>query len=93
MGSKPEPILRRWDEEVVRTKVSKNARKKCDPAIREFIECAKGRTVSIAWKCREQRDVMNECMKLYTTPQHFREMRREHAKDVPHSVKGYESAE
>jgi len=32
----------------------------------EFAECARGRTVTIAWSCRQQNKALNECLHKYT---------------------------
>ncbi|EXJ88094.1 hypothetical protein A1O1_05022 [Capronia coronata CBS 617.96] len=37
-------------------------RSRCVPEIKEFADCARGRTVSVAWNCRPQQLAMNSCM-------------------------------
>lgn len=46
----------------------KRVRLRCDPEIKEFAECARGKTVTATWSCREQRLKMNSCMVLHATP-------------------------
>ena len=42
-----------------------------------FADCCKGRTFSSAWKCKEQRNVMNSCMVARATPEEFDRAREE----------------
>jgi COX assembly protein 1 len=35
--------------------------------IKDFADCARGRTISVAWHCKEQHLAMNSCMMQYAT--------------------------
>lgn len=43
----------------------------------EFADCARGRTISATWKCREQQKAMNGCMVLHATPEEFDKAREQ----------------
>ncbi|EXJ86878.1 hypothetical protein A1O3_03832 [Capronia epimyces CBS 606.96] len=42
-------------------------RSRCADEIKEFADCARGRTVSVAWHCRAQHLAMNGCMIQFAT--------------------------
>ncbi|CUS08483.1 unnamed protein product [Tuber aestivum] len=48
----------------------------CAEEIKQFVECARNRTVSAAWACRDQRRGMNSCMVSHAT-QENRDIARE----------------
>ncbi|KII93247.1 hypothetical protein PLICRDRAFT_102286 [Plicaturopsis crispa FD-325 SS-3] len=50
------------EEETLAKTTKARALKECDPVLARFAECATGRTVSVAWACRDKwRDVQG-CM-------------------------------
>lgn len=55
----------------------KRVRRLCDPEIKEFAACARGRTISATWTCREQRFKMNSCMVLHARPEEEDKAREE----------------
>ncbi|KIW34530.1 uncharacterized protein PV07_01306 [Cladophialophora immunda] len=54
-------------EAEVRNLFHKRVRTKCADVIKDFADCARGRTISVAWTCREQHLAMNSCMIQYAT--------------------------
>jgi len=60
-------------------KVTKSkALKECDPVVREFANCATGRTVSVVWACRKQHKAMQECIRQYTNSDNMERLRIEY---------------
>lgn len=55
----------------------KRVRKLCDPEIKAFAECARGKTITATWTCREQRHIMNSCMVLHARPEEEDKAREE----------------
>ncbi|KAK6496724.1 hypothetical protein TWF481_001712 [Arthrobotrys musiformis] len=49
-------------ETQVREQYYANVRAICAEEIRRYAECARGRTFSMVWKCKEQQKIMNGCM-------------------------------
>ncbi|KAK0533638.1 hypothetical protein OC835_002958 [Tilletia horrida] len=50
-------------------KVKAAALVKCDDVVREFAACASGRTVSVAWACRDLHKKMQDCLRpQYVAP-------------------------
>ncbi|KAE8230837.1 hypothetical protein CF326_g4155 [Tilletia indica] len=50
-------------------KVKAEALVTCDDIVREFAACASGRTVSVAWACRDQHKKMQDCLRPHTGPE------------------------
>ncbi|KAK6338846.1 hypothetical protein TWF696_009654 [Orbilia brochopaga] len=74
-GSVPDPSQSRFNlpsanplplsaaqEHQVREQYHANVRAICAEEIRRYAECARGRTFSMVWTCREQQRAMNSCM-------------------------------
>ncbi|CAN6478776.1 unnamed protein product [Victoria cruziana] len=49
-------------EEALRSKMKEKALKECNDYVAKYAECAKGRTISVAWRCRQQANELNECL-------------------------------
>lgn len=47
----------------------RRVRSYCGAEIKEFAECCKGRTLSLAWACRPQQLAMNTCMIARAKPE------------------------
>jgi COX assembly mitochondrial protein 1 len=54
-------------ESEIRQLYHKRARDRCQPVIKAFAECATGRTVSVAWACKDKQMAMNSCIMQYAT--------------------------
>ncbi|ETI20682.1 hypothetical protein G647_07024 [Cladophialophora carrionii CBS 160.54] len=54
-------------EQEVRRLYHERARRRCADVIKDFADCARGRTISVAWHCKDQHLAMNSCMIQYAT--------------------------
>ncbi|CAN6478775.1 unnamed protein product [Victoria cruziana] len=63
-------------EEALRSKMKEKALKECNDYVAKYAECAKGRTISVAWRCRQQANELNECLHQYTNDSVLEDMRR-----------------
>ncbi|KDE09089.1 hypothetical protein MVLG_00806 [Microbotryum lychnidis-dioicae p1A1 Lamole] len=59
--------LSRNEEAKVLAQCKIDALRHCEVETASFSECAEGRTVSVAWKCRQQFRVMQACMAVHMT--------------------------
>jgi len=86
-----EPVLRKEAERRLMEKLRKIAMEGCTEEIRAFAQCAQGKTVSVAWKCREPSGKARACMESYKQDEKLKaEMRRAHAEEFPRSVTRWE---
>jgi COX assembly protein 1 len=60
-----ESITKR-EEEAIRKIMRESAREQCAELVKNFIECARGRTISVAWKCRTENKLMTKCLIHHT---------------------------
>jgi len=70
-------LSRREEDTLVKTTKAR-ALKECDPIVKEFAECATGRTVSVAWACKEKYKAVQDCVVQYTGPEPMRTVREEY---------------
>ncbi|PPQ70980.1 hypothetical protein CVT26_014246 [Gymnopilus dilepis] len=54
--------LSRREEETLLKTTKAYALRQCDELVREFAACTSGRTVSVAWACRDQLKTVQDCM-------------------------------
>ncbi|KAG2129891.1 hypothetical protein DEU56DRAFT_816047 [Suillus clintonianus] len=54
-------LSRREEDTLLKTTKSR-ALAECDPVVKEFADCATGRTLSVAWACRGKYKALQECM-------------------------------
>jgi len=54
------------------------ALKECDPIVREFADCATGRTVSVAWACKSKYSELQSCMSQFTGHEGMSVIRKEY---------------
>ncbi|KAJ2012162.1 hypothetical protein GGH91_003407 [Coemansia sp. RSA 2671] len=59
--------LTRREENEVRDLRRQHAHARCADAMRYFSECSANYTIGVVWKCREHRDIMNECLRRVNT--------------------------
>lgn len=69
------------EHEHVRKLMLTEAREKCHETRLAYVTCAKGRTLSLAWACREQFRDFNDCLKRYTTDEELERRKEEWARD------------
>ncbi|XP_057815212.2 uncharacterized protein LOC131028862 isoform X2 [Cryptomeria japonica] len=60
----------------LRSKMKDRALKECDHYAAIFAECARGRTLSVAWRCREQAKKLNTCLHQYTNDEVLEEYKK-----------------
>jgi len=70
-------LSRREEETLIKTTKAR-ALKECDVFVKEFADCATGRTVSVAWACRQKLKRVQECMVQYTGPEPMERVREEY---------------
>jgi len=46
--------------------------------VKDFAECATGRTVSVAWACKAKYKIVQDCMLQFTGPDAMETVRREY---------------
>ncbi|TGZ76241.1 hypothetical protein EX30DRAFT_324941 [Ascodesmis nigricans] len=65
----------------------------CAEEIRIFADCARGKTVSATWMCRQERQAMNRCMIAQATPENMDAAREEWFKKRLEKRRAKEEAE
>lgn len=65
-SKKPVPLTASQEAEVKDIYYAR-VRAKCADEIRDFAHCATGRTMSIMWRCRNERKAMESCMVGFAT--------------------------
>jgi len=70
--------LSRREEETLLKTTKARALRECDPVVKEFAECANGRTISVAWACRDFLQKVQSCMVQYTGPEPMEAVRAEY---------------
>ncbi|PWN93968.1 hypothetical protein FA10DRAFT_264565 [Acaromyces ingoldii] len=69
------------EEDALLKETKQEALKKCDDVVKDFAQCSSGRTVSVAWACRDQHRKLQDCLKQYTGPEAMEEKRRAYLKE------------
>ncbi|KAI0094616.1 hypothetical protein BDY19DRAFT_988437 [Irpex rosettiformis] len=54
--------LSRREEDALLKATKAKALKECDAVVKAFAECAEGRTVTVAWACKDKYKDVQECM-------------------------------
>ncbi|KAG1783819.1 hypothetical protein EV702DRAFT_957600 [Suillus placidus] len=54
--------LSRREEDTLLKTTKARALAECDAIVKEFADCATGRTLSVAWACRDKYKALQECM-------------------------------
>lgn len=86
--------LSRREEETLLKATKARALKECDSVVKEFAECAAGRTVSVVWACKEKHRSLQQCMVQFTGPEPMTKVREEYLRlrnQVESSPAGQES--
>ncbi|GAQ89417.1 hypothetical protein KFL_005190090 [Klebsormidium nitens] len=78
LGRAREEILRKKEEEALRSKMKARALKECKTTLTAFAECARGRTISVVWACKAQSREMNECLHQYTNDEVFEQQKQDY---------------
>ncbi|KAJ2161735.1 hypothetical protein GGF46_001239 [Coemansia sp. RSA 552] len=59
-------LTRREENEVIDLR-RKHAYARCSDAMRAFSECSTQYTIGVVWKCRDYKNIMNECLRRANT--------------------------
>ncbi|KAF5337144.1 hypothetical protein D9611_003292 [Ephemerocybe angulata] len=70
--------LSRREEDTLLKVTKARALRECDTVVKAFAACASGRTVSVAWACKDQLKVVQECMVQFTAPEPMEAIRKEY---------------
>ncbi|RDB29472.1 hypothetical protein Hypma_015402 [Hypsizygus marmoreus] len=70
--------LSRREEDTLLKATKARALQECDPVVKEFAACASGRTLSVAWACRDSLKRVQSCMVQYTGPEPMEAVRAEY---------------
>lgn len=62
----PSEVLKK-EEEALITLMKERALVRCGDAQRAYYECVKGRTLSVAWACRDTARAMSACLSAHTS--------------------------
>ncbi|ETW87322.1 hypothetical protein HETIRDRAFT_42095 [Heterobasidion irregulare TC 32-1] len=54
--------LSRREEDTLLKTTKAHALKECDSIVKDFAECATGRTVTVAWACKNKYKAVQDCM-------------------------------
>jgi len=70
--------LSRREEETLLKTTKAHALRECDVVVKEFAACASGRTISVAWACRNQLKQVQDCMVQFTGSEPMEQVRKEY---------------
>ncbi|KZP12065.1 hypothetical protein FIBSPDRAFT_870694 [Athelia psychrophila] len=70
--------LSRREEDTLLKTTKTRALKECDVYVKAFADCATGRTISVAWACKDKYKTVQDCMVQYTGPEAMETVRREY---------------
>ncbi|KAH6917264.1 hypothetical protein BKA70DRAFT_328384 [Coprinopsis sp. MPI-PUGE-AT-0042] len=70
--------LSRREEDTLLKATKARAMRECDDVLKQFAACASGRTVSVAWACKDALKVVQDCMIQYTAPEPMETVRQEY---------------
>lgn len=70
--------LSRREEDTLLKTTKAHALRECDPIVKAFADCAAGRTVSVAWACREKFKGVQDCIYQFTRPESMQLVRDEY---------------
>ncbi|PWN20972.1 hypothetical protein BCV69DRAFT_312251 [Microstroma glucosiphilum] len=77
MSSSAPRALSNREEDALMKSVKAEGLKKCDDVVKRFADCASGRTVSVAWACRDEHKAVQSCLSQYTSPDALDRARKE----------------
>jgi len=72
-----ETLSRREEDSLIKSTKAR-ALKECDPIVKEFAECATGRTVSVVWACKDKYKAVQACMLQFTGQENMDRLRAEY---------------
>ncbi|ACO65367.1 predicted protein [Micromonas commoda] len=71
-----DPEVLRKEEEGLITLMKERALVRCRETQKDYYECVKGRTISIAWACRDTAAAMNDCLHQHTNDTSLDELKQ-----------------
>ena len=71
LGPLPGSSVRHRERDHVRKVMAAEARDKCHEARAAYVECARGRTITLPFMCRSLFQELNTCVSQYTTDEEF----------------------
>ncbi|SOV07781.1 related to CMC1 - mitochondrial intermembrane space copper-binding protein [Ustilago sp. UG-2017a] len=60
-------ILSNREADTLMKQQKAKALKGCKAQMEAFVECSKPRTISMLWSCRDQKNALSECLRVYTS--------------------------
>jgi len=70
--------LSRREEETLMKATKARAMNECDLIVKAFADCATGRTITVAWACRQKYKAVQDCMLQFTGPEPMEQVRAEY---------------
>ncbi|TFK30561.1 hypothetical protein FA15DRAFT_662544 [Coprinopsis marcescibilis] len=70
--------LSRREEDTLLKATKARAMRECEEVLQQFAACASGRTISVAWACKDSLKLVQDCMVQYTGPEPMEEVRKEY---------------
>ncbi|ODV88898.1 hypothetical protein CANCADRAFT_45384 [Tortispora caseinolytica NRRL Y-17796] len=80
MSGIPTWVLSPGEKNKILSERSIRARNKCPEELRAFTECARGRSISTVWSCRQTYKDLRDCMAPFLTDEAFDEIYEEFMK-------------
>ncbi|KAA8498298.1 Uncharacterized protein FVE85_5883 [Porphyridium purpureum] len=84
------PVLRARAREHVRKEWIDTAWMQCDPETKAFYECSKREGLMVVFKCRGEKNVLNDCLKQFSTEENHIALKIAWARAHPEEVMGWE---
>ncbi|SJX65102.1 related to CMC1-mitochondrial intermembrane space copper-binding protein [Sporisorium reilianum f. sp. reilianum] len=66
-ASQQQRILSNREADTLMKQQKAKALQECKAQMEAFVECSKTRTISMLWSCREQKQALSECLRVYTS--------------------------
>ncbi|CDU25038.1 related to CMC1-mitochondrial intermembrane space copper-binding protein [Sporisorium scitamineum] len=60
-------ILSNREADTLMKQQKAKALKECKAQMEAFVECSKTRTISMLWSCRDQKQALGDCLRVYTS--------------------------
>ena len=54
------------------------AYKRCDPVVAEYVDCSRGRTISLLWACDSAKRAMKDCLAAHLSEDAIQEYREQY---------------
>lgn len=60
----------------MKDKLHRFALKECETSVKDFIKCAEGSGMLMAFQCQDQNQSMNECLQVWTSEESFQKWKK-----------------